>query len=118
MPDGGAVDGDTPATESGSTRVQAAQRHYDPGGADELTTAIVFAVADAEGVDPSDLDVPPLYECVDAPALEDTFFGPETARGPRQGSGTVSFRYADYLVNVRSDGWIRVFETPDADSPV
>jgi hypothetical protein len=101
---------------AGPVGSQAAQRHYDPDGTEELTTAIVYAVADAEDRPAGELRSPPLYESVDAAALERTFFGPDVAGESRQGVGTVEFRYAGYLVTVRSDGWIRVHEPvgPDA----
>ncbi len=101
---------------AGPDRSQAAQRHYDPGGTEELTAAIVYAVADAEDRPAGELRSPPLYESVDAAALERTFFGSDVAGESRQGVGTVEFRYAGYLVAVRSDGWIQVYESvgPDA----
>lgn len=95
---------------AGPDRSQAAQRHYDPDGTEELTTAIVYAVADAEDRPAGELRAPPLYESVDAAALGRTFFGSDVASESRRGTGTVEFRYAGYLVTVRSDGWIRVYE--------
>lgn len=89
---------------------QAAQRHFDPDQDGELTTAIVYAIAAAEGVSPSDVKSPPLYESIDASALQDTFFGPDVVGVDRQGIGTVEFRYDDYRVTVQSDGWIQVYE--------
>lgn len=111
------MDGDGPTADPATHWSQVAQRHYEPDGAGELTTAIVFAIADAKDVSPIEIKSPPLYECVDAPALEDTFFGPNVAAESRQGMGTVEFRYTDYLVKVRSDGWIRVFEPTGTVSP-
>lgn len=55
-----------------------------------LSEAVVSAVADREGVDPSTLE-PPLYEAVDTDALDMLF---------RSGSGEVSFTYAGYRVTV------------------
>jgi len=95
---------------------QAAQRHYDPE-VEELTTAIIFTIADAAGVDPGEVKSPPLYECIDAPALENTFFGPNVVDVSRRGTGLVRFQYNHFLVTVRSDGWIRVFEPAEASSP-
>lgn len=89
---------------------QVAQRWFDVGADEELTTAIVYAVAEAKGVAPLDLEAPPLYESVDASALEATFFGQNVSEQDRQGVGTVEVRYAGYLVTIRSDGWIRVAE--------
>ena len=98
----------TSDTETHQTQV--AQRHHEPNGQGELTTAIIYAIAEAEGVSPSEVQSPPLYESVDVPAIEDAFFGPNGDKESRQGIGTVEFQYTDYLVNVQSDGWIRVYE--------
>jgi hypothetical protein len=103
---GGGPDGDGDARWS-----QVTQRHYDADGERELTTAIIFALAAAEGVAPAEMDGPPLYDSVDAAALEETFVGPEGS------GGTVTFRYADYRVTVRSDGWIAVSEPAETDGP-
>lgn len=111
------MDGDDSTAEPDTHWSQVVQQNYKSDGTEELTTAIVFAIADAKGVSPSDLKSPPLYECVDAPALEDAFFGPDVADESRQGTGTVEFRYTNYLVKVRSDGWIQVFEPTETDSP-
>jgi hypothetical protein len=89
---------------SGTELTQVAQRRYDPD--EELSTTVVFALADARGVAPAEVNSPPLYERVDAAALERTFFGPQS--GPV--SGSVEFRYEEFLVRVGSDGWVRVFE--------
>jgi hypothetical protein len=104
-----------PGTDTDARWRQVAQRHYDPDGAVELTTALVFAVAEGRGVDPTELRDPPLYECVDAAALEETFFGSEEAS--RRGVGTVEFRYADLLVTIDSDGWIRIYEPTEGAPP-
>lgn len=116
--DGSMGDGDSPSSDEADTRwSQVAQRHYEPDGTEELTTTIVFALADAQNVSPTDIQSPPLYNCVDAPALEATLFGPNVAAEARQGTGSVEFRYTDYLVNVRSDGWVEVFEPTETESP-
>ncbi|WP_458191018.1 HalOD1 output domain-containing protein [Haladaptatus sp. NG-WS-4] len=105
------TDNQTSTPESQWTQV--AQRHYDPDHDGELTTALVFAIAEAKGVVPSQVKSPPVYECVDAAALEDTFFGPAVNSDDRQSAGTVKFRYTEYRVTVRSDGWIQVYESTD-----
>lgn len=107
---GGTASDDDPTLESGAPRVQTVQRHYDPEQDEELTTAIVFAIAEAEGIPATDIRSPRLYDCVDAAALEETFFGLDVTDRPRRSVGSVEFRYDDYLVKVRSDGWIQVFE--------
>jgi len=99
-----------PTSDTETHRSQVAQHSYEPNGNDELTTAIIYAIAEAEGVSPSEVKSPPLYGSVDVPAIEDAFFGPDGDRESRQGTGTVEFRYIDYLVKIRSDGWIQVYE--------
>jgi hypothetical protein len=84
------------------------QRHYD--GEFELSTDIVYAIATARGVSPTEIRSPPLYECVDAATLEAVFFGDSTAENRPVADGAVEFRYAEFLVTVRTDGWIQVFE--------
>lgn len=54
---------------------QAVQRHYDPDEMGELTVAIVFAIAEAAGVSPTEMESPPLYTVIDASALENTSSG-------------------------------------------
>jgi hypothetical protein len=100
--------GDSTATprEAGETRSQVAQRHFDPTGDEELTSAIVFAVTEAEGVDPTVTDSPPLYEAVDVDSLADVLFGSEESAAA---TGRVEFEYRGHVVTVRDDGWIRVF---------
>lgn len=87
----------------------AARRRYEPGGERKLATAIVFVLADAEGVGPAELTLP-LYDVVDADGIEQAFFGSGTNADARDGTARVEFRYAKYLVNVGGDGWIRVYE--------
>lgn len=105
---------DNPANQLDGSWTQVAQRYYDPDRDAELATVIVVTVAEAEGVAPTELKVPLLYECVDAPALEDAFFGRDGGAS-RRGGGTVEFRYDDYRVTVRSDGRVQVYERADAD---
>ena len=95
---------------------QVAQRIYEPDRDGGLTTTIVFTIAEAEAVDPSDLKSPPLYEVVDTAGIEDTFFGLQPGDGSRQGTGTVEFHYRDYRVKVGSDGWVQVYETADPET--
>ena len=90
-----------------------AQRLYEPARDDELAAAITFVIADAEGVAPTELNSPPLYDVIDADGIERAFFGSGTSGSARNGTGSVEFRYARYLVNVRSVGWIHVFEPID-----
>jgi hypothetical protein len=104
-----------PNVDVGTRWRQVAQRHYDPDENVELTTAIVFAIAEAEGVSPTEVKSPSLYESVDVAAIEDTFFGPDFGEVPQQGTGTIEFHYRQYLVKVKSDGWIQVCESNETD---
>lgn len=94
---------------------QVAQRHFEPGGTNELTVTIISAIAEAKGVPPTELKSPKLYDLIDAPALEDTFFGPDVGTVSRRGIGSVQFRYARYLVTVSSDGWVQVYRPTGTD---
>ncbi|MFH5802112.1 HalOD1 output domain-containing protein [Haladaptatus sp. CMAA 1911] len=86
------------------------QAHFERESHRDLTTEIIFAIADAAGVAPVDIKDPPLYECVNIAAIEDGFFGPEVNGHSRDSEGSVSFRYNQYHVAVASDGWITVSE--------
>lgn len=108
--DGGTRSDDDPQLDSDTHWHQAAQRCYEPDRDGGLTTTIVYAIADAEGVSPSEVKSPPLYDSVDVAGIEQTFFGLDSSEQRRQGTGTVEFRYTKYLVKVRSDGWVQVFE--------
>lgn len=68
------------------------------------------ALADAEDIPLSEMKYPPLYEVVDVLGVEHVFFRTNTDENARQGTGTVEFLYAEYLVKVRSNGWIQVYE--------
>ena len=111
--DEGAMDIDDSTGTNAWTQV--AQRYYEPDGTGELTTAIIYAIATAEGVAPIEVKSPPLYDSVDVPAIENAFFGQETNGEARQGVGTVEFPYDDYLVKVTSEGWIHIYEPSDAE---
>jgi hypothetical protein len=113
--DGSTESADDPVSSAETNWSQVGQRHYDPDGRGELTAAIVYAIAEADGVSPSEVKSPPLYETVDVPAIEAAFFGPDVAGESRQGVGTIEFQYVGYLVKVRSDGWIQVYEPTDTD---
>jgi hypothetical protein len=108
-------DTDDPRTDHETQWIQVAQQHYKPDGSDELVSDIAIAIADAKEIDPTELKSPPLYECIDVEALEDTLFSQETATESTEGTGTIEFQYTDNLVKVRSDGWIQVFEPSHTD---
>ncbi len=90
-------------------------RLYEPDRDGGLTTAIVFTIADAKGVSPSEIRSPKLYDIVDVPGIEKAFFSTDTAGTTQPGMGTVEFRYAEYLVEISSDGRIGVYESTDPD---
>ncbi|WP_435178319.1 HalOD1 output domain-containing protein [Halorussus sp. AFM4] len=67
-----------------------------PGIGRRVSTAIVTAVAEAEGLSPTDL-APPLHDAVDPEAL-DRLFGGDRHRA--EGETRVSFTYYGYDVRV------------------
>lgn len=73
--DRGISSDDDPAIADETHWQQAAQRHYDPDRGEGLTAGIVFAIAAAEDVSPSELTSLPLYEVVDVAGIEQSFFG-------------------------------------------
>lgn len=111
---GGTDSGDDSTLSQDTHWRQVAQRLYEPDRDGGLTTAIVFAIAEAADVSPGEVKSPPLYEAIDVAGVEDAFFG---SRGDvaRQGTGTVEFRYAEFLVKVRSDSWIQVYEPTETE---
>ncbi|WP_247728728.1 HalOD1 output domain-containing protein [Halovivax limisalsi] len=76
-----------------------------------VSQAVVEAVAEAEGIDVTDVEPPafePLYEVVDPEAL-DLLFAP-TVGGAERAAGSVSFEYAGHDVTVYSDGRVTLDE--------
>lgn len=89
---------------------QATRTQYDPSRDDELGTEVVFAVADAKGVDPLDTDqLPVLHDVVDTEYLEQTLVAPTSPAGIDDSRRHVSFEYADVLVTIENNGWITVY---------
>ncbi len=86
------------------------QRAFDVESGDGLTTTIVYAVADAEGIEPKHLKHPPLFDVVDTAALEAAFFGNHGNGRSHDPNSSTEFMYRDYRVVVRSDGWVQVYE--------
>ena len=64
---------------------------------------IVETVANAEGIDPVELE-PPLYDAVDPNAIDDLFAATTTSNPSR--NGRLNFRYRGYDVTVRADGTV------------
>lgn len=108
-------DTDEPDLSQATHWRQTAQRHYEPNRDGGLTRAIVFAIADAKGISPSEVKSPPLCDSVDVIGIEKTFFGLHTDEESHQGIGALGFRYTEYLVKVRSDGWILVYESSETE---
>lgn len=79
---------------------------YDRDSDAELSFVILESVAEAAGVDPSDLDEP-MYETVDPEAIGKLFSDVGT---PAATPGQVVFEYCGHSVVVRSDGRISVYD--------
>ncbi|KTG08231.1 HalOD1 output domain-containing protein [Haloferax profundi] len=69
-----------------------------------VSAAVVRAVADREGVDPTDLN-PQLYDAIDPDALDTLLSATST---DARSSVTVVFEYAGYDIVVGSDGTLAV----------
>ena len=64
---------------------------------EHLSQSVIAAVADAEGVDPTELSVP-LYEAIDPDALDALF------RSDGVAAGQIRFSYHGYQITVYDDG--------------
>jgi len=69
-----------------------------------LSTAVVQAVAEAKGVDQTEVETP-LAEVIDPEALDSLF---------RDGTGRVSFRYLGCSVSVEHNGTVEVVAEEDS----
>lgn len=99
---------DTSTTAENWQQIHQAQ--YEADHQNDLATTIIFAIADATAVEPLALKSPPLYDSIDAAAVEDTFFRHESPTTVRDNEGYVAFTYRNYRITVRSDGWVFVHE--------
>ena len=72
-----------------------------------LSSRLVTTLADAKGVDPTELS-PPLYDVIDPEAL-DSLFRP-TQNGNGRSYGEITFRHGDFEVTVDSEGSVDVEE--------
>lgn len=70
--------------------------------------AVVSAIAEADGVDETEL--PPLFHAVDPDALDALFRPGRREATESRGSGTVTFGYHGYEVSVSADGTVQVEE--------
>lgn len=76
-----------------------------------LSFEVIAAIAEREGVDPTDIEPPEyeaLYDVINPEALDSLFATRENGVG--RGSGEVSFPFCGYHVVVTSDGEVDVSE--------
>ena len=77
--------------------------------AESVSFQVIVAVANREGVDPTDIEPPTyeaLYDVINPEAL-DSLFAPREDGTPRS-NGTVEFEFCGYWVTVHGDGSIDV----------
>ncbi|THE66278.1 hypothetical protein D8Y22_03115 [Salinadaptatus halalkaliphilus] len=87
----------------------------DANSLDSLSFEVIAAIAEKEGVDPTDIEPPnyeALYDVINPEAL-DTLFAPREDGSPRA-TGEVEFVYCGYQVLVSSEGDVDVTENVDA----
>lgn len=73
---------------------------------------VIAAIADAEGVDPTEIEPPEyeaLYDVVNPEAL-DALFAPREDGTPRT-TGRIEFPYCGYYVVVDGDGEVELYES-------
>ncbi|MEF8779096.1 MAG: HalOD1 output domain-containing protein [Haloferacaceae archaeon] len=101
---------DSPGTTGAVSQIEPeATGEFDPDQNADLTSEIVFAIAEARGGDPAEVRSPPLYESVDTEALEQLFFGEFSRENGLDETLSLEFPYAEFLVRVESDGSIEVY---------
>lgn len=83
--------------------------NQETGSAVPPSTAVIEAIADHEGQDPLDLELP-LYEAIDTDAL-DAIIGADVA-GHRRSDIAVEFSYNGCRVHVSNDGSVEVSSSP------
>lgn len=84
------------------------------GKGENISQAVVQAVADAEGVSTTDLR-PPLYAVVDPDALDELVIS--MARWSDGSAGRVTFSYCGYEVSVSVDGEVSLAEEQEPGDP-
>ncbi|MFC3478984.1 HalOD1 output domain-containing protein [Halobacterium litoreum] len=107
---GGASD-DNVQESAITPQMQVAQRHYNPVEDSDLTTTLVYALAEARDIDPTELKHPPLYEVVDVAGIEQALFKSHSHEQAEKAMGSVEFTYEEFRVTVSSDGWVQVYAT-------
>jgi hypothetical protein len=89
------------------------EAQYDREHSKDFIQSLTIAIAEAEGVDPTDL--PPLYHTIDGDILARLF----ESRGKSAESDVVlSFRIESWHVFVRNDGQIRICDSSRSIDPV
>lgn len=78
---------------------------------DQISQAVVEAVSEAEGIDPTELT--PLYRAIDPDALEALFEPQLQGKGGRV-AGEIHFSYHGYVVRVTATGEVDLEDTPDS----
>lgn len=73
-----------------------------------LSRAVVDAVAEAEGVDPTDLD--PLYGVIDPDCLDALFAPHQRVHGAPDPAAAVTFDYHGYEVRATATGTVELTE--------
>lgn len=76
---------------------------HEPEGSAKVSTTVVHALADAMGVDVTDIGFS-LYDSIDPDALDRIFT--QTSNGPPRAPGHVAFSVNGYRVTVYSSGHI------------
>lgn len=77
---------------------------------DALSTVVVSAVAEHEGVNPLELKQP-LYDVIDTDALDAIFNG--ATKDPGLIDAQITFPYNGYHVTVTSDGDVTISDSPE-----
>jgi hypothetical protein len=104
---------DSDGSTDGTATPGAVHEFYDADGDDPLGYTVVATAAAARGTDP--VDLPPLYDSIDADALSALVDG--AVDRPDAVDGRVTFSYAGYEVTVDFDGWIRLDPGSDTAAP-
>ena len=86
--------------------------HYQNDGSETPTEAIIHALAKAADIDP--LELPPLYEFIDADALNNLF---QQHQGAVDSEAVLSFKIDNWNLFVRADGRIRICDGTQPTDP-
>ena len=56
-----------------------------------------------------------MYETIDVAEVEQVLFSSNTDASAQNRTGSVEFRYTEYLVKTRSNGWIQFYEPTESE---